>query len=98
MKKYVVGYEDEPIVICGTIPDAEEMIFSLAEENAYEEYVAEVCLYGMTSKDWFSNLRVKAEDCADYRKQYGYRLYETFEGYILSCFSDEYYIREVEEI
>lgn len=40
-KKWLVGYEDEAIVIVDTEADAEEMILSLVQEEVYE---AE-CLY-----------------------------------------------------
>ena len=35
-KKWLVGYQDETIVIVDTEADSEEMILSLAQEVAYE--------------------------------------------------------------
>ena len=96
MIKYLVGYEECADVIANTRADAEEYILSLAEENAYEEYAGEVLIYGMTTEEWFSEYRVKAEDVADYRKRWGGRPpYQTLSGYILTFYGEYYHISEV---
>lgn len=43
MKKYVIGYDEQCLFICKTRADAEEMILSIAEENAYENWYIDNC-------------------------------------------------------
>ena len=37
-KKYVIGYENQCVMICQNKSDAAEMLLSLAEENIYENW------------------------------------------------------------
>jgi hypothetical protein len=37
-KKYVVGHEEQCLMICQTRTDAEEMLLSIAEESVYENW------------------------------------------------------------
>ena len=43
MKKYVIGYEEQCFLVCKSRADAEEIILSIAEENVYEEWLADNC-------------------------------------------------------
>ena len=46
MKKYVVTWEEDVVVICKTRADAEEYVFSEIEEIAYEAFLTASYYYG----------------------------------------------------
>ena len=95
MVKYLISYDETVEAIAETRADAEEYILSIAEEYVYEDYASEVLYYGMTTEDWFSEFRARAEDASDLRKRWDRRPYETFSGFLLTYFGEYYTIQEV---
>ena len=94
MKKYVIGHEEQCLMICKTMADAEEMIFSIAEENVYECWATDNCcdIYWNEHPYWSPAEFVARngknkwrEDISDW-------------AWTLYSFSSAYWIDEVEEI
>ena len=101
MKKYVVTWEDDIIVICKTRADAEEYIFSEVEEIAYERFLEDA---RYEEECWepaffFNHMRYDFENENKWRMTYNYsRQFENLYAYILNNNMYGWYIREVEEI
>ena len=101
MKKYVVTWEEEVIVICQTRADAEEYIFSEVEEIAYEAFLEDA---RYEEDRWepsffFSHMRLDFEHENEWRMTYNYpHLLENLYTYILNCNMYGWYIHEVEEL
>ena len=104
MKKYVVTWEEDVIVICKTRADAEENIFSEVEEIAYEAFLddlrADEDVFGDSSLDlYFSHMRHDLENENKWRMTYNhYRQLENLYTYILNCNMYGWHINEVEEL
>ena len=102
MKKYVVTWEDDVIVICKTRADAEEYIFSEVEEIAYEAFLEDA---RYEENEWepgffFNRMRHDFENENEWRRTYSHRpcQLENLYAYILNCNMYGWYIREVEEL
>lgn len=101
MKKYVVTWEDDVIVICKTRADAEEYIFSEIEENAYEAFLEdsryeEEC---WEPNFFFDRMRHDLVNENKWRMTYNHpRLIENLYAYILNYNMYGWYIQEVEEL
>ena len=104
MKKYVVTWEDDVVVICKTRADAEEYIFSEVEEIAYEAFLDDLHIdedvFGDSSLDlYFSHMRHDLENENKWRMTYNHpRPLENLYAYILNCNTYGWYIHEVEEL
>ena len=94
MKKYVIGHEEQCLVICKSRADAEEMILSIAEENIYENWFEDSC-----SNLWWSNHPYKSpfEFIANNGKNKPNENMSDW-AWALYSFSSAYWIDEVEEI
>ena len=95
MKKYVVTWEEEVVAICKTRTDAEEYIFSVVEESAYEHF-----LYDVDTNIYFSRMRQDFENENKWRMTtYNHlRPFENLYAYILNYNMYGWYIQEVEEL
>ena len=92
MKKYVIGYEEQCLFICKTLADAEEIIFSIAEENVYENWYLDNC-----SSIWWGERSYKAP--AEYIAKNGKNYQQVSAwAWALYSFSSAYWIDEVEEL
>lgn len=104
MKKYVVTWEDDVVVICKTRADAEEYIFSEVEEIAYEAFLDDLHIdedvFGDSSLDlYFVHMRRDLENENEWRMTYNHpRPLENLYAYILNCNMYGWYIHEVEEL
>ena len=84
MAKYIVSYEDDPLVIVANRADAEEYILSLAEENAYEFFCDEtLSKNGITVEEY-------VEEIFEAAGKYRWNKYKTFYGFCLECGCDYY--------
>lgn len=90
MKKYLVGLEEEALVICKTLADAEEMIFSIAEDDMYECY-----LYIALDPYGYNNV---VEEFIDEYRQRKPKRFKFMEAWYLYSSSNGYWIEEVEEL
>ena len=97
MIKYLISYEEEADTVANTRADAEEHILSLAEEAAYEDYVAEVFYYNVNTKEYFEEFTDKMQEVNDYRKRYlsWQKPFSTRYGFMLNYFGGHYSISEV---
>ena len=101
MKKYVVTWEEDVVVICKTRADAEEYIFSEVEEIAYEAFLEDA---RYEEKYWepeffFGRMRHDLENENKWRMTYNHpRKLEHLYAYILNCNMYGWYIQEVEEL
>ena len=101
MKKYVVTWEEDVVVICKTRADAEEYIFSEVEEIAYEAFLEDA---RYEEEHWepdffFSRMRHDLENENKWRMTYNHpRKLENLYAYILNCNMYGWYIQEVEEL
>lgn len=85
MNKYIVLQDDEAVVIVKDLADAEEFVFSLCEEHAYENYVYELMADGGLTHEGY------VEQTTTERDNYRWNNYTTLYGYLLDC-AAEYYI------
>ena len=101
MKKYVVTWEEDVVVICKTRADAEEYIFSEVEEIAYEAFLEDA---RYEEECWepdffFGRMRHDLENENKWRMTYNHpRKLENLYAYILNCNTYGWYIQEVEEL
>ena len=101
MKKYVVTWEEDVVVICKTRADAEEYIFSEVEEIVYEAFLEDA---RYEEEHWepgffFSRMRHDLENENKWRMTYNHpRTLENLYAYILNCNMYGWYIQEVEEL
>lgn len=102
MKKYVVTWEEEVIVVCKTRADAEEYIFSDVEEIAYEAFLEDAYY---EKERWepaffFNRMRQDFEYENEWRMAHSHRprSLESLYAYILNCNAWGWYISEVEEL
>ena len=84
MTKFIVGYEEEQIVVTDTLADAEEFLLSIAEEEAYTMLIDHISYY----KDDMETF-VNAMNNCPVRKYF-----KTFNGMILHYASEYYWIHE----
>ena len=101
MKKYVVTWEEDVVVICKTRADAEEYIFSEVEEIAYEAFLEDARYEeGYWEPDFFfSRMRHDLVNENKWRMTYNHpRPIENLYAYILNCNMYGWRIREVEEL
>ena len=101
MKRYVVTWEDDVMVICKTRADAEEYIFSEVEEIAYEAFL-EDARYGENGwgpNFFFNRMRHDMKNENQWRMTYNYpRPFENLYAFILNYNMYGWYINEVEEL
>ena len=83
MIKYVISHAGCVLAVASNRADAEEYVLSCAEEYAYNEYA-------YTN---FDDTYIK-----DLLSAFTHDLFETFWGFILYSYGEEFYIDEVEEI
>ena len=101
MKRYVVAWEDDVMVICKTRADAEEYVFSEIEEIAYEAFLEDA---RYEEEYWepaffFGRMRHDLKNENQWRMTYNHpRKFENLYAYILNCNMYGWYIREVEEL
>lgn len=101
MKKYVVTWEENIIVVCKTRADAEEYIFSEVEEIAYEAFLEDA---HYEKEYWepdffFSRMQYDLEYENKWRMTYNHpRKLENLYAYILNCNMYGWHIQEVEEL
>ena len=57
MTKFVVGYEEQTLIITNTLVDAQEYLLSCIEENAYENFLYDINDYGDSMEDYIETLR-----------------------------------------
>lgn len=101
MKKYVVTWEDDIVVICKTRADAEEYMLSEIEEIAYEEFLIDADYYGNNWEPncYFKDKQHNFENENQWRMTYNHpRQLENLYTYILNCNTYGWYIHEVEEL
>ena len=99
MKKYVVTWEEDVVVICKTRADAEEYIFSEVEEIAYEDFLNDVFYCDISPEIYLNCKRHDFENENQWRMTYNYpRQLENLYTYILNCNMYGWYIQEVEEL
>lgn len=101
MKKYVVTWEEDVVVICKTRADAEEYIFSEVEEIAYEAFLEDARYEeGCWEPGFFFNrMRHDFENENKWRMTYNHpRQLENLYTYILNYNTYGWYIQEVEEL
>ena len=102
MKKYVVTWEEEIIVICKTRADAEEYVFSEVEEITYETFLDDARYWENDSWEpdfFFNGMRLDFEYENRWRMNYNHpRQLKSLYAYILNCNSSGWYIQEVEEL
>lgn len=96
MVKYLVGCDDVIEVIVNTKADAEEYVLSLAEEEAYENYLTEVYYYYKDLKSFSEEWTEQMIATNDYRKQYPFpiRSFSTLYGFLLNYHGEYYHITE----
>ena len=101
MKRYVVTWEDDVVVICKTRADAEEYVFSEIEEIAYEAFLEDA---RYEEEYWepaffFGRMRHDLKNENQWRMTYNHsRKLENLYAYILNCNMYGWYINEVEEL
>ena len=102
MKKYVVTWEEDVVVICKTRADAEEYIFSEVEEITYEAFLEDASYYedgAWQPNFFFDSKRHDFENENKWRMTYNHpRQLENLYTYILNCNMYGWYIQEVEEL
>lgn len=92
MNKYIVLQDDEVVVIVKSRADAEEFVFSLCEEHAYENYIYEV-----TADDGLTHEEYVEQTTAE-RDNYRWNNYTTLYGYLLDCAADYYIAHMIPEL
>ena len=85
MSKFVVGYEEDVLVITENLADAEEYLLSEVEANAYENFLYGINYYGYSIDE-------EVEYVSD---NYKSRQFRTFYGLYLSNCHSGYWISEV---
>ena len=101
MKKYVVIWEEDVVVICKTRADAEEYVFSEIEEIAYEAFLTAAYYYGSdwTPNSYFKSKQRDLKNENEWRMTYNHpRLFENLYAYILNSNMYGWHILEVEEL
>ena len=92
MRKYVIGYEEQCLLVCKSRADAEEIILSIAEENIYENwFVDNCCCFWRNDAPYRSPAEYIARNGENYQKVSAW-------AWALYSFSSAYWIDEVEEI
>lgn len=92
MNKYIVLQDDEAVVIVKDLADAEEFVFSLCEEHAYENYVYELMADGGLTHEEY------VEQTTAERDNYRWNKYTTLYGYLLDCAADYYIAHMIPEL
>ena len=99
MKKYVVTWEEDVVVVCRTRADAEEYIFSEIERIAYEDFLNDVFYCDISLEAYLSHKQHDFENENKWRMTYNHpRQLENLYTYILNCNTYGWYIQEVEEL
>ena len=101
MKRYVVTWEEDVVVICKTRADAEEYIFSEVEEIAYEAFLEDARYEeGYWEPGFFfGRMRHDLVNENKWRMTYNHpRQLENLYAYILNCNMYGWHIQEVEEL
>lgn len=57
MNKFVIGYEEEIIVITETRSDAEEFLLSILQEHAYENFIYEINYYNTDFNEYIESMK-----------------------------------------
>lgn len=94
MKRYVVGYDEFCCFVFSFRADAEEMIFSIAEENLYKNWLNDNC-HPQYSR--FYNYETPVEYLATNGVNKPCN-FTTNESWSLYTYSEGYWIDEVKEI
>lgn len=92
MNKYVILQDDEVVVIVKDLADAEEFIFSLCEEQAYENYVYELMADdGLTHEEYVEQTTAERDNCR-------WNKCTTLYGYLLDYTADYYIAHMIPEL
>ena len=83
MTKYVISHDGCALAVASNRADAEEYVLSWVEEYAYYEYIY----------SGFDDTYIE-----DLLSAFAHDLFETFWGFILYSYGEDFYIDEVEEI
>ena len=106
MKHYIIYYQEyeqdtKLIAICHTRVDAEELLLSIVEQNAYEDflysYIGRPCIENPIEaylENWKNKTKWRNEFVEEYCKN-SYPL--SVEGFTLYDLATDYFIAEVEE-
>lgn len=92
MNKYIVLQDDEVVVIVKNRADAEEFVFSLCEEHAYENYI-----YDLTADDGLTHEEYVEQTTAE-RDAYRWNKCTTLYGYLLDCTANYYIAHMIPEL
>ena len=77
---HIVWDEFHPILACGDLSDAYEMLLSFYEERTYEDFLWTCDYHDLSSEDYFDDMKCSFEF---YNKYNNSKKYETLEAYIL---------------
>ena len=80
MTKFVVGYEEETLVITNTLANAEEYLLSCVEENAYENFLYDFNYYEESMESYIETLR-DGWRSERFTTLYGLALHHNCDGY-----------------
>lgn len=77
---YLVCDEFRPILACGDLSDAYEMLLSFYEERTYDDFLWSCVYHDLSIEDYFDSMKCSFEL---YNKHNNSKKYETLEAYIL---------------
>ena len=100
MTMYLVSYDDTPgTIVCKTRADAEEFLLSLAEEDAYENMLADMDVWDSTAEEFIQHYKDRLtlnRKRSSYLPYWEYSHVWTTNGFILYSFGIRYMIYEIE--
>ena len=71
--KYAIREDDDLIVVCDTLADAEEMVLSIIEGEVYEDYFYEVHRYDTPHNDVIREMMDARDECNERNRIYAMR-------------------------
>lgn len=77
---YLVCDEFSPVLACGDLSDAYEMLLSFYEERTYDDFLWSCVYHDLSIEDYFDSMKDSFEL---YNKYNNSKKYETLEAYIL---------------
>ena len=77
---HLVCDEFHPILACGDLSDAYEMLLSFYEERTYDDFLWSCVYHDLSIEDYFDSMKCSFEL---YNKHNNSKKYETLEAYIL---------------
>lgn len=91
---YLIYDEFRPVLACGDLSDAYEMLLSFYEEKTYEDYLWSYVYHDLSIEDYFDDMKSSFELNNKYNNS---KKYETLEAYILE-YEKHYSIVSVWEV